>query len=129
MGGVTWLRAEWDRFLAWGLLTVGAALLIIGAVQVADHRYLADQLSFIMSAGIGGLGCIGFGAGLILSADLHDEWRKLDRLEELLVEVPERAQVLDVDLDVDLEPSPPADAKPATPSLQAVGNGSSRGRP
>jgi hypothetical protein len=119
---MTWLRAEWDRFLAWGLLVVGAVLLMVGAVQVADHRYLADQLSLIMSAGIGGLGCIGFGAGLILSADLHDEWRKLDRLEERLVEVPDRAAVFAVDL----EPEPLAE--PTTPSLQAVGNGRGRGR-
>ncbi|MDQ1489697.1 MAG: hypothetical protein QOD57_3107 [Actinomycetota bacterium] len=122
MGGMTWLRAEWDRFLAWGLLVVGAVLLMVGAVQVADHRYLADQLSLIMSAGIGGLGCIGFGAGLILSADLHDEWRKLDRLEERLVEVPDRAAVFAVDL----EPQPLDE--PTTPSLQAVGNGRGRGR-
>jgi hypothetical protein len=124
MGGVTWLRAEWDRFLAWALLTAGAVLVVIGAVQVADHRYLADQLSFIMSAGIGGLACIGFGAGLILSADLHDEWRKLDRLEELLAETPDRAQVLDLDLEPDL----PADSVPTMPSLQAVGNGRGLGR-
>jgi hypothetical protein len=64
---------------------------VVGAVRVADHRYLADQLSFIMSAGIGGLGCIGFGAGLLLSADLHDEWRKLDHLEVLLEESSEGA--------------------------------------
>ena len=89
MGGMTWLRAEWDRFLACGLLIAGAVLLVIGAVQVADHRYLADQLSFIMSAGIGGLACIGFGTGLIVSADLHDEWRKLDHLEVLLEEAQE----------------------------------------
>jgi hypothetical protein len=119
---MTWLRAEWDRFLAWGLLVAGAVLLVIGAVQVADQRYLADQLSFIMSAGLGGLACIGFGAGLIISADLHDEWRKLDRLEERLVEVPDRAAALAVDL----EPQPLDE--PATPSLQAVGNGRSRGR-
>jgi hypothetical protein len=119
VGGMTWLRAEWDRFLAWGLLVVGAVLLVIGAAQVADHRYLADQLSFIMSAGIVGLGCIGFGVGLILSADLHDEWRKLDRLEEILLEAPDRARVLD------LEPQPVDE--PTTPALQTVGNGRGRG--
>ena len=113
---MTWLRAEWDRFLAWSLLVAGAVLLVVGAAKVADHRYLADQLSFIMSAGLGGLGCIGFGAGLILSADLHDEWRKLDRLEEILVEAPDRARVLDLE--------PPAVDEPSTPALQSVGNGS-----
>ncbi|HEY4410718.1 MAG TPA: hypothetical protein VGO87_12615 [Acidimicrobiia bacterium] len=111
---MTWLRAEWDRFLAWGLLATGAVLLVVGAVRVADHRYLADQLSFIMSAGIGGLGCIGFGAGLLLSADLHDEWRKLDDLEVLLEETPERAGRLEA-------AAPAAQHAPAPAhSLQAV---------
>lgn len=116
MGGMTtWLRAEWDRFLAWGLLATGAALLVIGAVRVADHRYLADQLSFIMSAGLGGLGCIGFGTGLLLSADLHDEWRRLDQLEMLLGETPARAGLLAIDVE------PEAEATPAPAhSLQAV---------
>jgi hypothetical protein len=117
MGGMTWLRAEWDRFLAWGLLVAGAVLLVMGAVQVAGHRYLADQLSFIMSAGIGGLGCIGFGAGLILSADLHDEWRRLDQLEELLVEIPDRERA--ARLDIDVEPVAAESAEPAK-SLQVA---------
>ena len=118
MGGMTWLRAEWDRFLAWGLLVAGAAVLVTGAVQVADHRYLADQLSFIMSAGLGGLACIGFGGGLLVSADLHDEWRKLDHLEELLVATPETERAGLFEIDVELEPSA-APAEGAQP-LQVV---------
>jgi hypothetical protein len=124
---MTWLRGEWDRFLAWGLLVVGAVLLVIGAAQVAHHRYLADQLSLIMSAGIGGLGCIGFGAGLILSADLHDEWRKLDRLEEVLVEAPDRARLLGLHLEPQPVPEPtPPELESA--GIHSVGNGRGRGR-
>ena len=85
MDGLTWLRGEWDRFLGWGLVLAGGVLLVIGVVQVAASGYLADQLSFLMSAGFVGLGCLGFGTGLIISADLHDEWRKLDRLADILV--------------------------------------------
>lgn len=97
MDWLTWLRGEWDRFLGWGLAAAGAVLLLIGVVEVSRARYLADQLSFIMSAGIGGLGCLGFGAGLLLSADLHDEWRKLDRLADMLVQSPVTARPPAVD--------------------------------
>ena len=97
MDWLTWLRGEWDRFLGWGLAAAGAVLLLIGVVEVSRARYLADQLSFIMSAGIGGLGCLGFGAGLLLSADLHDEWRKLDRLADILVQSPVTARPPAVD--------------------------------
>src|SRR2546423_8360282 len=91
---MTWLRAEWDRFLAWGLLVAGAVLLVVGAVQVADHRYLADQLSLIMSAGIGGLGCLRFGGGLVLSPDLPHGRRKLDPPPARLGEEAPRAPLL-----------------------------------
>jgi hypothetical protein len=80
---VTWLRANWDRTLGWCLIGVGAALLVLGTVRVADSFYLADQLSYLMSAGLGGLGCLAVGTGLVVAAALHDEWRALDGLERL----------------------------------------------
>lgn len=117
----TWLRAEWDRVAAVFLIGLGAVLLVLGWVGVSDSAYVAEQLAYLVSGGVGALFCLGLGVGLLLSADLHDEWRKLDRLEERLVEVPERAAVLAVDL----EPEP---VQGTVPSLQAAGNGSGRGR-
>jgi hypothetical protein len=78
---VKWARANWDRVVGWSLVLGGAAVVLTGAVRVADARYLADQLSFLMSAGVGGLGAIVFGSALLATAGLHDEWCKLDRLE------------------------------------------------
>ena len=43
--------------------------------------FVADQLSYLMSGGILGLFLLGTGDTFILLADLHDEWRKLDRVE------------------------------------------------
>src|SRR5439155_451151 len=39
-----------------------------------------DQLSYLASGGLGGLFCLGAGVGLLISAGLSDEWRKLDAL-------------------------------------------------
>jgi hypothetical protein len=78
---MTWLRAEWDRVAGFSLIGVGALLLVLGYHGVSRTPYVADQLAYIASGALGGLFCLGFGATLLISADLHDEWRKLDRLE------------------------------------------------
>jgi hypothetical protein len=77
-----WLRVEWDRAAAVGCVVVAALMLLIGWFRMSGTPYPAEQLPFILSGGIGGVFLIGIGATLWLSADLRDEWRKLDRLEE-----------------------------------------------
>jgi uncharacterized membrane protein len=81
---MTWLRAEWDRVLGFTLIALGAVLLVLGYLGVSDSPYVAEQLSYIASGGLGGLFLLGAGATLLILADLHDEWRKLDRVEALL---------------------------------------------
>jgi hypothetical protein len=84
MDGKSWLRAEWDRVAGYTLIALGALLLVLGYAGVSGSPYVAEGLSYIMSGGIGGLFMLGAGATLLISADLHDEWRKLDRVEEAL---------------------------------------------
>ncbi len=81
---MTWLRAEWDRVLGFTLIGLGAILLVLGYIGVSDSPYVAEQLSYIVSGGLGGLFLLGAGATLLILADLHDEWRKLDRVEAIL---------------------------------------------
>jgi hypothetical protein len=40
-----------------------------------------EQLPYILSGGLFGLSMIMVGTGLWLSADIRDEWRKLDELD------------------------------------------------
>ena len=76
------LRAQWDRALALAFILLGGVMLLLGYLGVSAADYAEQQLSYIASGGLGGVVLIGIGVGLLVSADLHDEWRKLDRIEE-----------------------------------------------
>jgi len=49
---------------------------------VSRSAYPAESMPYIVSGGFFGLLLIGIGAVLWLSADLRDEWRKLDSIEQ-----------------------------------------------
>src|SRR6266699_5206083 len=76
-----WLRAEWDRAAAVALVVLGLIFVAVGYNGVANSPYVAEELAYLASGAVGGLFLLGAGALLWLSADLHDEWRKLDRIE------------------------------------------------
>ena len=80
------LKSHWDRSAAIVLTLAGVICLIAGYAGVADSQLLAEQTRYIVSGGIGGLFLLGLGATLWISADLRDEWRKLDRIEHALAE-------------------------------------------
>jgi hypothetical protein len=80
----TLFRLQWDRAAAWAFVGIGAVVLVVGWVGVSGSALPAEQLPYIISAGIGGMFLLGLGAMLWLSADLRDEWRKLDRIERRL---------------------------------------------
>jgi hypothetical protein len=77
-----WLRLQWDRVGAWLFVVAGGIALIVGWVGVSGTAYPADQLPYILSGGVAGVFLLGVGAMLWLSADLRDEWRKLDAIEK-----------------------------------------------
>jgi hypothetical protein len=75
------LRAEWDRSVAVVATIAGAVILLVGWVGVSGHAYVASQMPYIISGGVGGLFFLAVGGTLWLSADLRDEWRKLDSID------------------------------------------------
>jgi hypothetical protein len=85
---IRWCQVQWDRALAIALTILGAAALIIGWIGISGALVPSQQLPYIISGGIGSLFILGVAAALWISADLHDEWRKLDRLEEGLRSTP-----------------------------------------
>lgn len=78
------LKSQWDRAAAIVLTVLGAICLIAGYLGVADSQILAEQTRYIVSGGLGGIFLLGMGATLWVSADLRDEWVKLDRIERAL---------------------------------------------
>ncbi|MFE7157574.1 hypothetical protein [Streptomyces sp. NPDC057636] len=81
---VTRIRSQWDRLTAAVTALAGAATLVIGWRGVSGTPYPAEQLPYVVSAGLGSLFLLGISTALWLSADLRDEWRKLDRIEQAL---------------------------------------------
>ena len=79
-----WLRVAWDRAAAVALIVAGAVALILGWVGVSGEAFPAKQLPYLISGGIAGVFTLGLGALCWLSADLRDEWTKLDRIEDAL---------------------------------------------
>ncbi|MGD6748127.1 hypothetical protein ACOKM3_40515 [Streptomyces sp. BH106] len=81
---VTRIRSQWDRLTAALTALAGAVTLVLGWRGVSGTPYPAEQLPYMVSAGLGSLFLLGLSSALWLSADLRDEWRKLDRIEQAL---------------------------------------------
>ncbi len=75
-------REQWDRVTAIALVLIGGLLLLLGWLGVRDTAYPAEQVPYVVSGGLAGIVLVGIGAALWISADLRDEWRKIDRLED-----------------------------------------------
>ena len=81
---LSWVRDQWDRVGAVVLVVIGALALLLGWIGISDAVLPSEQLPYLLSGGLVGVFLLGLGTTLWLSADLRDEWRKLDRLEELV---------------------------------------------
>jgi hypothetical protein len=84
MNLVNLAKKQWDRSSAIVLTVIGLIALLGGWLGVRGTPVLAEQTRYIVSGGIGAVFFLGVGATLWLSADLRDEWRKLDRIEQSL---------------------------------------------
>ena len=78
------VRTQGDRVAALGCALLGGLALLLGWIGVSGTALGYEQLPYLISGGVLGALLIGVGATLYLSADLRDEWRKLDTLEESL---------------------------------------------
>jgi hypothetical protein len=91
-----WLRAEWERTLAWALVATALALILIGHRHLAASPLGTEEVAYLISGGFGALFLVVVAIGLLLGADANDNLRKLDRIEWAIHgrPVPEHPQVL-----------------------------------
>jgi hypothetical protein len=94
----TWAVSQWDRVIGWVCVAAGAVLTVTGALNVAAAEDQLDQLSYLATGPALGLFLLGLGAILIVTADLRDDWAKLDEV----------AAALRPSTDTDDGPAPPS---------------------
>ena len=121
------LRTQWDRSGAVLAVIVGAVMLVVGWAGVSRSGLAAEQIPYVISCGVGGLFVLGVGSVLWISADLRDEWHKLDSVEDAIRSEKTAGADLVVE-DVPTAPVPTVDAN-GTASVRArKGPGRSRSR-
>lgn len=81
MDFLKWFRTQWDRVTAAVLVVVGLVVLLIGYLGASRTPYPAEQLPYMISGGVLGIFFLGAAAALYLSADMRDEWRKLNSID------------------------------------------------
>ena len=100
-----WLTTQWDRAAAVAAVLLGAMALLLGWYGMSDSAFPAAQLPYIVSGGMVGLFAVGIGATLWLSADLRDEWRKLDGIEQRMDRIVESLSSSDTPTVADAAPA------------------------
>ena len=113
---LSWVRDQWDRVGAVVLVVVGALALLLGWLGISDAVLPSEQLPYLLSGGLLGVFLLGLGTTLWLSADLRDEWRKLDVIDENLRRLagdraPEEGQMISLSDDVTSNLPHPAGAR------------------
>ena len=78
------VRANLDRVVGWSLISGGAVALLLGWLGASGTPLPSEQIPYIISGALGGLILVGVGTTLLISADLSDEWRKLDEIRDEL---------------------------------------------
>lgn len=78
---LSWLQARWERALGFALVVLGAVLVLLAFLGVSEATQVVEELSYLISGGVGGLLAIGVGIALLICADLRDEFGMLDRVE------------------------------------------------
>ena len=93
-----WCRLHADRLSAFVLMLAGAVFIVVGWVGVSGEVYIANQVPYVVSGGIGGLAFLIVAATLWLSSDMNDEWHELDRLDAHQSELQRAQEALELRL-------------------------------
>lgn len=102
MNLLTWCRNCWERSLALAAVTGALVAFFLGWHGQRDKSLVTEQIPYVVSGAMFGLLLIILGTTAWLSADLRDEWIKLDRLEEGVARAVILLEQADNDASVDL---------------------------
>ena len=85
------IKQQWDRALALLAAAVGALALVLGWVGVSGVSLVTQQIPYLVSGAVVGLVAFGVASTLWISADLRDEWAKLDDIYRAVTDQPPAA--------------------------------------
>ena len=72
------IKQQWDRALALVAAAIGVVALLLGWIGVSGAALVTQQIPYLVSGAAVGLVAFGAASTLWISADLRDEWAKLD---------------------------------------------------
>jgi hypothetical protein len=82
------IKQQWDRVLALLAAMIGALALVVGWVGVSGVSLVTQQIPYLISGAVVGLVAFGVASTLWISADLRDEWAKLDDIYRAVTDQP-----------------------------------------
>jgi high-affinity Fe2+/Pb2+ permease len=82
------IKQQWDRVLALLAAAIGVLSLVLGWVAVSGVSLVTQQIPFLISGAVVGLVAFGVTSTLWISADLRDEWAKLDDICRAVTDQP-----------------------------------------
>ena len=86
------IRQQWDRALALVAAGVGVVALLLGWIGVSGVALVTQQIPYLVSGAVVGLVAFGAASTLWISADLRDEWAKLDDIHRAVTGAPATGQ-------------------------------------
>jgi hypothetical protein len=114
-----WVRCQWDRVAAFVAFVTGLVALLLGWIGISNSSLPSEQIPYLASDTVLGLFALGTAATLWLSADLRDDWRKLEDMHATMLE----RGVAEVDFGTDRDLHQPAEPEAELNGLQPVGSG------
>ena len=82
------IKQQWDRVLALLAAVIGAVSLVVGWLGVSGVSLVTQQIPYLISGAVVGLVAFGVASTLWISADLRDEWAKLDHIYRVVTDQP-----------------------------------------
>ena len=80
------IKQQWDRALALVAAAVGVVALLLGWIGVSGVALVTQQIPYLVSGAVVGLVAFGAASTLWISADLRDEWAKLDDIHRAITD-------------------------------------------